>query len=239
MIPKELSERSALGINQVKAKTLYIIFFIILFIVSLYLFKYMYKFVINYIITWRDYSIDILMILFYLIVFIPLTAFFAEKLASLAARKGLGKDKNFKIFIVSVIIIPILLFSFYNYNDYREKSLNEVIRINTNKVDYIIINDKLMSDNKEYVEELNEFLSQYRVEKMKDHEWNSDVSKERGFKLTIYSNDKPFMANIYENRLNYLNSGEYYKVLNGPIDMEWVEEMYEKLEKIERPDRPK
>ncbi|MEB1809082.1 MAG: hypothetical protein LPK26_17650 [Bacillaceae bacterium] len=57
---------------------------------------------------------------------------------------------------------------------------------------------------------------------MNDNEWDSDVSEEEGFMLTIYAKNKPIMASIYERRVHFLNEGKYYNVLNGPIDMDWV-----------------
>ena len=57
---------------------------------------------------------------------------------------------------------------------------------------------------------------------MKDAEWNSDVSKEKGINVTIYEKGKPIIASIYETRLLFLNESKYYQVMNGPIDIDWV-----------------
>lgn len=78
------------------------------------------------------------------------------------------------------------------------------------------------------VEELIEFLTQYKVKKMKDSWWDGDVSEEIGFDFTIYSKGKPVMVSLYENRLLYYGNGDAYKVLNGTIDMEWVQKYNEK-----------
>lgn len=43
--------------------------------------------------------------------------------------------------------------------------------------------------------------------------------------VTIYSKGKIIIASIYENRLIYVNEGKYYKVINNPIDINWVENL--------------
>ncbi|MUK90294.1 hypothetical protein GMD78_18120 [Ornithinibacillus sp. L9] len=88
---KELNERSMLDLNQTKGKFIYIILFIILLIVNSYIFKHIYLFVIQHIITWRHYSVDIVMVLLFFIAFIPLTAFLSEKLAIFLLRKRIGE----------------------------------------------------------------------------------------------------------------------------------------------------
>lgn len=228
-IPKELSQRSLMGVNQVKAKGLFILFFIYLTCLDSYLYYLVY---INFINS-SNHFINFFYILLYLLGLIPLTVFLAERLAVFALNKGLGRSKKINILIAVMILLPILLFSLYRYNDYSEKKLDEVISMNTNNMDYVIINDEWISDNKEHIEALTVFLSQYDVKKMEDHEWDSDVSNERGIRITIYSKGNPVGASIYENRLLYYNSGDYYQVINGPIDMNWVEKMYKEWKKIE------
>ncbi|WP_042143390.1 hypothetical protein [Paucisalibacillus sp. EB02] len=207
-----------------KSKGLYMIFFILLLLVNSYLYYLLYRNFAHFVPWHPHYIVDIIYVLLFFIAVIPVSAFLSEKLAIYAIKKGLGNGKYFKIFITVIIIVPILLFTFMIFNDYREKGLEDVIGFNTANVDYIIINDDVKTDKMEHAEALKDFLSQYRVKKMKDREWDGDVSNEKGFRITIYSNGKPISASIYENHLHYKNSGEYYKVLNGPIDMEWIEE---------------
>ncbi|HEY4600479.1 MAG TPA: hypothetical protein VIG73_04230 [Cerasibacillus sp.] len=45
--------------------------------------------------------------------------------------------------------------------------------------------------------------------------------------MTIFLNGKPNMISINENRVLLYRSGGY-KVVNGPIDMDWVEKCHEK-----------
>jgi hypothetical protein len=210
-----------------KSKGLYVLFFILLLLVHSYLYYLLYKNLAHFVPWHPHYIVDIIYVLLFFIVVIPVSAFLSEKFAIYSIKKGLGYDRYFKIFTTVIIMAPILLITFMIVDDYKEKDLDDVIRFNTTKVDYYIINDEKVTGETLHAEELKDFFSQYQVKKMKDREWDSDVSKEKGVRITIYSNGKPISANIYENRILFLNSGEYYTVLNGPIDVEWVEEYQE------------
>lgn len=133
------------------------------------------------------------------------------------------KIKKLIFFIAIIIAIPIIII----INNPKEEELDRIINYNIEEFDYLVINHELKTDQKKHAEEFSELLSQYRVKKMKSRDWDSDVSTENGFFITIYSDDNPIvLASIYENRLVFYNNGEYYKVLNGPIDMGWVNKMY-------------
>lgn len=132
-----------------------------------------------------------------------------------------------KITILIAVILAILII--ITVNNYREKGLDDVISYDIANFNYLIINGDLKTDKKEYAKGLKKLLGQYRVKKMKDREWDSDVSKEKGVSITIYIKDKPIMASIYEYRVVFYNDGDYYKVINGPINMDWVDKMYNEV----------
>ena len=78
-----------------------------------------------------------------------------------------------------------------------------------------------------------EFLSGYRVKKMKDKEWDSNVAGEKGFDITFISKEEnPVIVHIYEKRLIFLNGGDYYHILNGPVDTAWVDKLLKEFEPI-------
>ncbi|OCA81685.1 hypothetical protein A8F94_22780 [Bacillus sp. FJAT-27225] len=134
--------------------------------------------------------------------------------------------KNRRYLLIGLAGI-IIFFSIKMYNDYKEKGLNDLIGSDLSEFDYLVFNEgveqyQARTDQADHAKKLNDFFSQYRVKRMKDDEWNPDVSNERGFNLTIYENGKPIIAHIYENRLLFLNDGNYYTVVNGPIDMDWI-----------------
>ncbi len=194
--------------------------FIILLLIHAYLFKVLY----NYWMLWKVNDFTIIMtITLYCIIVIPLSGYLSNILTTFAVSKGLVTRQTMLIPIAVMIAIPVI----FVVNDYKEKDLNEVISFNIDKVDYVQIDHRLRTDELEDAKTLSELLSQYRVKKMKDREWNSDVSKEKGYTITIYPKDSnPIIASIYEDRL-HTNDGDYYEVVNGPIDMSWFDKLYD------------
>ena len=131
-----------------------------------------------------------------------------------------------KSLIIIVLIIAISIIIVINNNS--EKNLDDVVSYDTKDFDYLLINHDIRTDKKEHAEELNVLLSKYRVKKMKVREWDSAISREKGYSITISANGKPITASIYENRLVFINNGNFYKVVNGPIDMDWFDKIYNK-----------
>ncbi|CAM5222235.1 hypothetical protein UACE39S_03384 [Ureibacillus acetophenoni] len=216
---------SVIDISQAKAKTLFWIFIIILGGMNTVLFIN----IIDPLIPLSNPVKTIIGLFIYIVAIIPLTFFLAEKIAKISLRLGLEKRWNFIIFLAIIVMIPIMMI----FNENREKGLDEVIQFQTKNVDYIMFGNDFENRTvqEKHAEELKELLSQYRVKKMNDSEWNQDVSKEKGYQITIYSKGKPIIASIYENRILSVNRGNYYHVLNGPIDLTWFDELYEELSK--------
>jgi hypothetical protein len=129
-----------------------------------------------------------------------------------------------KIHFIGIIVVA-LLFSRNLYLDHREKGLDKLFSYQaSNFVEMNFNHEGWRTEETVPVEELLEFLSQYRVKKMKDSEWDPNLSKERGFQFLISPKEgKGAGAIILPNRLMLFNKPGYYKVLNGPIDMEWID----------------
>lgn len=130
--------------------------------------------------------------------------------------------------IISVLAIGILILK---YNDYKEKNLDDLF-IQYSKhyksIAFEVYDDnKSIPDDKAVMDELTGFLSQYQVKKMKDAEWNSDVSKEKGFWIDIQSKNKLITILFLEERVHIPGFG-YYRVINGPIDIDWLQNFQEK-----------
>ncbi|GGD08121.1 hypothetical protein [Pontibacillus salipaludis] len=136
--------------------------------------------------------------------------------------------------IISVVII--IFFSVKYFNDNREKGLDDVIRYDVSDVESLSIrltgNHEWRTDQKVHIEALKDFLSNSRVKRMKDHEWDSDVSKEEGFMVSIYSKGEqiPIDATIFEKRVHVFNGGKYYRILNDPIDVDWIKQFIKENE---------
>lgn len=158
---------------------------------------------------------DIIFYLFVLLLLIP---------AALLTSRFLVKKISLKIHFIGILAVA-LFFSWNLYDDHREKGLVELFSYQASNFVAMNFNyEGWRTEETVPVEELLEFLSQYRVKKMKDSEWNQNVSMERGFEFLIFpKNGKGSGAYIHPNRLMLFNKPGYYKVLNGPIDMEWID----------------
>ncbi|MBT2600988.1 MULTISPECIES: hypothetical protein [unclassified Oceanobacillus] len=125
--------------------------------------------------------------------------------------------------ITVLMFIPIIVFSVSMLNEYKTKSLKELLEYDKSSFEAVFVNHQKMTEDHQAVKKMVEFLSQYQVKKINDRDWNSDVSKETGFMIEIRTENEVVMASIYENQLMSINNnGDYYKVVNGPIEIRWV-----------------
>lgn len=145
-----------------------------------------------------------------------------------------------KIIVFSVISLLLVVFIFSKYNNYienREKNLGELFH-DVDGFNYLVFElrdgglyDPWRTDNEQAWEELTEFLSKYQIKKMTDEEWNSIRPKGISFEMSLYSENKVIRSSsFYEERL-YINDSvndSAYRVINGPIDMEWIQKFEDK-----------
>ncbi|HSI66171.1 MAG TPA: hypothetical protein VK947_02070 [Planococcus sp. (in: firmicutes)] len=140
--------------------------------------------------------------------------------------------KNRKnILIVVITILLILIITVIASISFKEPTLGKVLATNSEdfkSFEFVKHGEDLsewQSTDKSQFDELINFLENYEVEKMDNTEWNSDVSKEEGFVVSIHSQESSLVASIYKERLViYEDGGYYYYIKNGPIDMQWIQE---------------
>lgn len=152
------------------------------------------------------------------------------------------KNRKFRYLIIGIIAITIF-FSLKIINDYRERNLVDLISYKP--TDYYslgftkdrnnVAENKAFewfSKDKEPTDELMEFLSQYRVKRINEESFNENLNNEELFEFTIsHSNENPAIVWILENRV-HIFVGNYYEVINGPIDMEWIRKYNEKYREL-------
>lgn len=131
-----------------------------------------------------------------------------------------------KIIFYSIISLLVVVFIFLKSNENREKNLGELFH-DIDGLNYLEFDlhdgsydDAWRTDKIQALEELKEFMSLYQVKKMTDEEWNSIQPKGISFQMFISSKNNLIVSSFYEERLFVGDSA--YKVINGPIDMEWV-----------------
>ncbi|MGE8203301.1 hypothetical protein ACQKP0_01875 [Heyndrickxia sp. NPDC080065] len=148
--------------------------------------------------------------------------------------KKMGHSSLIKFNIVALIPI-IVIFSFNYWNDYRERNLTELIRYNPQDFLSIRFTNNITSDHlsewwtkdREATDELIEYLSQFRVKRVKENEF-AKLDTHKMFEFTItHVHSNPAIVYAKENFIHIL-VGDYYQVLNGPIDMEWIDKYNDK-----------
>ncbi|MBS4172828.1 hypothetical protein [Bacillus sp. FJAT-49736] len=147
------------------------------------------------------------------------------------------KSKSIRYLVIAVIV-AVLVFSFKMYNDYKEKNLDEVINYNPENLNYFGIflrgHEEWNTDKKEPPKKLKEFLSQYKVKKMFAAKCSSVNSfmKENLFDIQyrLKGEDRAKMFTVFENCIYSFDSGKMYKVINGPIDIDWIRKYNEEYQ---------
>lgn len=177
---------------------------------------------------WSFNIFVVVAVMFLILVPIPLTIRVTKSIM------GWVEDKNIpSVFVVGFMLVPFVIASLTFYDHYREKDLLDVMSYNPNQVvavefDMYGKSEGWRDESGEAERELNQFLSKYKIKRMRDSDWDSDVSKEKGFQLTLMMEKKVMGASIYEDRM--IRGGSYYSIENGPIDMKWVEEFSKRYE---------
>ncbi|MFD1334780.1 hypothetical protein ACFQ4N_04190 [Oceanobacillus iheyensis] len=215
-----------------KSKLLFIIITLYMFIITYFISKTIYLFFTTHIENWNS-LIDIIAIILVVVIFLPFSIFISEKLTSFIMKTKLVEQKVYPTMITFLIIIPIIIFSFTVFNEYKIKSLEELLEYDQSSFEAVFVNHQEITEDHQAAEEIVEFLSQYQVKKMNDRDWISDVSKEAGFMIEIRTEDEIVMTSIYENRLMSLN-GDYYKVANGPIEIQWMYDYIKGFDEVSR-----
>ena len=135
-----------------------------------------------------------------------------------------------KLLIVAIILIVIALV-FNHYYQYRERNLADVLKMDkVEKVHYVVkpLEDgkhdynRTLSD-KESIQELTDFLSQYQVKKRKDKGWTTTYTREQ-FQFFLDYGEGENLDRIMVERDVVLGIYNKLNVLNAPVDYKWFEE---------------
>lgn len=155
-------------------------------------------------------------------------------------------SKNIK-FRIGLILALTIFFSLKTFNDYRERNLVDLIGYKSSdyySLEFTREGSKIteghffdwFTKDKEPTNELLEFLSQYRVKKINEEKVTANLNNEERVEFYIsHSKANPAIIWIRENDVHIL-VGNYYKVVNGPIDMEWIKNYNEKYKELYQQD---
>lgn len=137
--------------------------------------------------------------------------------------------KRSNLITLGLIILLLVGFITKRTMDNREKNLADLLR--AEKINYEDLDmDFERIDDQEAIDQLLKFLAKYDVKRMKNRDWDSNVSGLKGFSLHLYGGDEIVIMSLFEDRIHFNSSFgpriPYYHVTNGPVDMEWLEEFY-------------
>ncbi|SOC43877.1 hypothetical protein [Ureibacillus acetophenoni] len=148
--------------------------------------------------------------------------------------------KNKKLwYLIAGIVVILIICSLKIVNDYRERNLVDLITYKPAEFYSLgFIKNEVpeykayswFTKDKEPADELMDFLSQYRVKKISEEEFNQGMFSVEKFEFTItHSKANPAIIFAYENVVHIV-AGNYYEIENGPIDMEWITSFHAKYQ---------
>lgn len=154
-------------------------------------------------------------------------------------RQNGGNDMRKRKFVLIISILAIaIFFSLKIINEHRERNLADLIKYKPNdfqSLGYVSDTSEMtegsgyewLTQDKNPAEELIEFLSKYQVKKIDEEEYHEDVNDSATVEFIIsHVKANSSMAWVSENNI-HIFVGDYYKVVNGPVDMKWLKKYNE------------
>lgn len=150
-------------------------------------------------------------------------------------EEGVSSVKKKYSYLLALIAVGILVFSFLRWDDYREKDLVEVLdaedivefRYTDRTEDYSTDTYNGIVKDQESLQELAEFLSQYRVKKEGGRDFYMKYPDEQFTFHTFYEDDRITIPSLIERDV-FLFDMDQYKIVNGPVDYAWLEDFMER-----------
>lgn len=144
-----------------------------------------------------------------------------------AKKRGSLPRKYF--YVLSTLILAITFLA--RWDDNREKNLTEVL--DSKQIERVLFTQRSLENDmgqynrklsdKDAIEELISFLSQYKVIKVGDRNFHSEYPEEQFQFLLKYKDNRITMPALIERDV-LLNDMYQYKITNGPFDYEWMED---------------
>lgn len=136
-----------------------------------------------------------------------------------------------RTYLLLTVVIIGGLFGFMRWDEYREKDLveaievEEIVEIRYGHDDNMTF-DKILNDEQS-IQDLVSFFSDYRVKKEGSRDFTSEHPGEQ-FIIHLEYEDERITIPILIERNVILIELDQYRIINGPIDSEWMEEFLEK-----------
>lgn len=134
----------------------------------------------------------------------------------------------------AILLIAILIGGLYTiiqtHNDYKEKNFTELLNSTNANFTSLSFTKPAQSrhSSEEWVTEddyalknLFEFLQSYNIQKLKP-EKIPVLSTNSQFNLRLESKQGEALVILVEENLIVMNSTSYYKIVDGPLDQDWM-----------------
>ncbi len=134
------------------------------------------------------------------------------------------------VYVITIIVAAGLVFLWIRWNDYRVKELVDVL--DAGDIDEIAFRKFPLDEteqfnqivnNPESIQQLVEFFDQYEVKKTGIRNFTSQYPDEQVVFQLDYTDDRVALPSLIERDV-VLVGEEQYKILNGPIDFQWIDE---------------
>ncbi|WNF24965.1 hypothetical protein [Mesobacillus jeotgali] len=134
-----------------------------------------------------------------------------------------------KKIILSVAILIFFIYGVSKWSDYREKNLTDVLdsaHIEKVSFKHLPLKDDMGNYNRQItddatLQELMNFLSQYKVQKVGDRDFVSEYPDEQFQFQLEYQDNSVTMPSLIERNI-LLHEMSQYEITNGPVDHEWL-----------------
>lgn len=210
-----------------KRKIMYLLLFIVLLVMFHVLFIKYYDqihFWLTSFLHWNDAFIIMIELILYLTIIILLSLFLSNIIMrNILKLDSVKRKRVLIIFSIAITIVVLIVVS-----DYRERDLSELIPFDIESKEPIQINEKIKTLTEEEGQAFINLLNQSDAKRItKRHYINmyNELWNGNNYRIVINSKGDTSTFYINEHLLHLENKNKYYKILNGPLDMEWFKEI--------------
>ncbi len=141
---------------------------------------------------------------------------------------------KFRAILLIAIFIGGMYVMIQSMDDYKEKEFNELLNSRNDPFVSLLFSkpstigasaDTWVVDEDKEIENLLLFLQNYHVRKMKPEEVSIGDHAEQ-FSISLHDNEGNTITIIVNENVIIENSLSYYKIVDGPLDVEWLVQFF-------------
>ncbi|WP_432352384.1 hypothetical protein [Sporosarcina sp. A2] len=133
-------------------------------------------------------------------------------------------------FLLTLLLIGGAFAMIQSMNEYSTKKFSEVLQVSEEHVVQLIFTKPSstgltppawVSSDKNQIASLLEFLSSYELQKKESQEVLDELNFNQ-FTISLEDNEENLVTIMVEDNLIVTQTGEQYKLLDGPLDTDWM-----------------